>query len=180
MLDIKLIIENPTYVQDALKKKGYDVDFTDVIAKDTERRKLLYEIEQLKAKRNKVSSEIPRLKKEGKPVEPIFQEMREIGEQISAGDAKINALSEEIFEFSACVPNLPDDDLLAGEKENNKVVKVNGQVPTFDFEIKNHVDLCTNLGIIDYERGVKLSGNGFWAYRGDGARLEWALLNFFI
>ena len=180
MLDIKLIIENPTYVQDALKKKGYDVDFTDVIAKDTERRKLLYEIEQLKAKRNKVSSEIPRLKKEGKPVEPIFQEMREIGEQISAGDAKINALSEEIFEFIACLPNLPDDDLLAGEKENNKVVKVNGQVPTFDFEIKNHVDLCTNLGIIDYERGVKLSGNGFWAYRGDGARLEWALLNFFI
>ena len=180
MLDIKLIIENPTYVQNALKKKGYDVDFADVIAKDTERRKLLYEIEQLKAKRNKVSSEIPRLKKEGKPVEPIFQEMREIGEQITAGDAKINALSEEIFEFVACLPNLPDDDLLEGEKENNKVVKVNGQVPTFDFKIKNHVDLCTNLGIIDYERGVKLSGNGFWAYRGDGARLEWALLNFFI
>ena len=180
MLDIKLIIENPTYVQNALKKKGYDVDFADVIAKDTERRKLLYEIEQLKAKRNKVSSEIPRLKKEGKPVEPIFQEMREIGEQITAGDAKINALSEEIFEFVACLPNLPDDDLLEGEKENNKVVKVNGQVPTFDFKIKNHVDLCTSLGIIDYERGVKLSGNGFWAYRGDGARLEWALLNFFI
>lgn len=180
MLDIKLIIENPTYVQNALKKKGYDVDFADVIAKDTERRKLLYEIEQLKAKRNKVSSEIPRLKKEGKPVEPIFQEMREIGEQITAGDAKINALSEEIFEFVACLPNLPDDDLLEGEKENNKVVKVNGQVPTFNFKIKNHVDLCTSLGIIDYERGVKLSGNGFWAYRGDGARLEWALLNFFI
>ncbi len=180
MLDIKLIIENPAYVKNALKKKGYDVDFTDVIAKDAERRKLLFEIEQLKAKRNKVSSEIPRLKKEGKPVEPIFQEMREIGEQITEGDAKINALSEEIFEFIACLPNLPDDDLLEGEKENNKVVKVNGQVPTFDFKIKNHVDLCTSLGIIDYERGVKLSGNGFWAYRGDGARLEWALLNFFI
>ena len=180
MLDIKLIIENPSYVKNALKKKGYDVDFTDVIAKDTERRKLLYEIEQLKAKRNKVSSEIPRLKKEGKPVEHIFQEMREIGEQITAGDVKINALSQEIFEFVACLPNLPDDDLLEGEKENNKVVKVNGQVPTFDFKIKNHVDLCTSLGIIDYERGVKLSGNGFWAYRGDGARLEWALLNFFI
>ncbi len=180
MLDIKLIIENPSYVKNALKKKGYEVDFTDVIAKDTERRKLLYEIEQLKAKRNKVSSEIPHLKKEGKPVEHIFQEMREIGEQITAGDVKINALSQEIFEFVACLPNLPDDDLLEGEKENNKVVKINGHVPTFDFKIKNHVDLCTSLGIIDYERGVKLSGNGFWAYRGDGARLEWALLNFFI
>ena len=135
MLDIKLIIENPSYVKNALKKKGYDVDFTDVIAKDTERRKLLYEIEQLKAKRNKVSSEIPRLKKEGKPVEHIFQEMREIGEQITAGDVKINALSQEIFEFVACLPNLPDDDLLEGEKENNKVVKVNGQVPTLKLKI---------------------------------------------
>ena len=180
MLDIKLIIEKTDYVTQALKKKGYDVDFTEVIEKDAERRKLLFEIEQLKAKRNKVSSEIPKLKKEGKPVEPIFAEMREIGEQITQGDAKINTLTEEIFEFIACLPNLPDDDLLDGEKENNQVVKVYREVPTFDFDIKNHVDLCTNLGIIDYERGVKLSGNGFWAYRGDGARLEWALLNFFI
>ena len=180
MLDIKLIIENTEYVKNALLKKGYDVDFTEIIAKDAERRKLLFEIESLKAERNRVSAEIPKLKKEGKPVEPIFAQMREIGDRITQGDAKINALSEEIFEFIACLPNLPDDDLLAGEKENNKVVKINGEVPTFDFKIKNHVDLCTNLGIIDYERGVKLSGNGFWAYRGDGARLEWALLNFFI
>ena len=75
---------------------------------------------------------------------------------------------------------MPDDDLLPGEKENNKVIKVFGEKPQFNFDAKNHVDLCTALGLIDYERGVKLSGNGYWLYRGDGARLEWALLQFFV
>ena len=78
------------------------------------------------------------------------------------------------------MPNIPDEDLLAGEKENNAVIREVGKKPEFDFEMKNHVDLCTNLGIIDYQRGTKLSGGGYWLYRGDGARLEWALLNFFI
>ena len=180
MLDIKLIIENPELVKARLLKKGYDVDFTEIIEKDAKKRALQFEIESLKAQRNKASSEIPALKKQGLPVEHIFQKMREIGDEISKGDAKINELSQEIFDFIACLPNMPDDDLLPGEKENNKVVKEYNSKPTFDFKAKNHVDLCTNLGIIDYERGVKLSGNGFWAYRKDGARLEWALLNFFI
>ena len=139
-----------------------------------------FEIEQLKAQRNKVSSQIPALKKQGLPVEDIFAEMRALGDKIAEGDAKINELSQEIFDFIAVIPNLPDDDLLEGEKENNTVEKVYGTKPEFDFKIQNHVDLCTSLNLIDYERGVKLSGNGFWAYRGDGARLEWALLNFFI
>ena len=180
MLDIKLIIENPDLVKARLLKKGYEVDFTDLIKKDADKRALQYEIETLKAERNKVSSQIPALKKQGLPVENIFAEMRTLGDKIAEGDAKINALQEEIFNFVAMLPNLPDDDLLEGEKENNKVEKVFGTKPEFDFEVKNHVDLCTSLGLIDYERGVKLSGNGFWAYRGDGARLEWALLNFFI
>lgn len=180
MLDIKLIIEKPNYVQAALAKKGCIVDFKDVIQKDEEKRKIQFEIDNLKAQRNKVSAEIPKLKKEGKPVEPIFEEMRELGVKIQEGDQKITALTQEIFDFIATLPNIPDDDLLPGEKENNAVVKVFNTKPEFSFKNKNHVDLCTDLGIIDYERGVKLSGNGFWAYRGDGARLEWALLNFFI
>ncbi len=180
MIDLKLIIEKPDYVKAALAKKGCDADFSAIIEKDAEKRKLQYEIEGYKAERNKVSAEIPKLKKQGLPVENIFAEMRDLGVKIADGDAKINALSDEIFNFLAGLPNLPDDDLLPGEKENNKVVKVFGTKPEFSFPTKNHVDLCTSLGLIDYERGVKLSGNGFWAYRGDGARLEWALLNFFI
>jgi len=180
MLDLKQIIENPEKIQAALAKKGCTVDFADVIAKDAEKRKLQFAIDNLKSERNKVSSDIPRLKKAGENVEPIFARMKELGKEIEEGDAKIAELSNQIFDFISCLPNIPDDDLLPGEKENNKVVKIYGEQPKFAFKNKNHVDLCTDLGIIDYERGVKLSGNGFWAYRGDGARLEWALLNFFI
>ncbi len=180
MIDIKLIIEKPDFVKASLKKKGYDVDFNELISWDKEKRALLQSVESLKAERNKVSAEIPKLKKQGLPVENIFAEMRAIGDKIAEGDAKVNEISEKIFNFVACLPNMPDEDLVAGEKEANEVVKVYGKLPEFNFPVQNHVDLCVKNGLIDYERGVKLAGNGFWAYRGDGARLEWALLNFFI
>ncbi len=180
MLDLKLITENPDLVQERLAKKGCIVDFNGVIAWNNEKKKLIKENEQLQAKRNSVSAEIPKLKKAGQPVDEIFAEMRALGDTIAEGTAKINELSDKITEFVAKLPNMPDDDLLPGEKENNKVIKVFGEKPQFNFDAKNHVDLCTALGLIDYERGVKLSGNGYWIYRGDGARLEWALLQFFV
>ncbi len=180
MLDLIRIRNNPQQVADALKKKGYDADFSQIILWDDQRKATITQIEQLKAQKNKVSAQIPVLKKAGQPVEPIFEEMRKLGDEIAQGDAKINELIENINTALACMPNIPDDDLLPGEKENNQVIKMVGEPPKFDFTPKNHVDLCTDLGLIDYERGVKLSGNGFWIYRGVGARLEWALLNYFV
>lgn len=180
MLDIKMIQDNPQKVRELLEKKGCEVDFSELLSWDEERRKIIAETEKLKAEKNKVSAEIPKLKKAGQPVDAIFAEMKELGVKISDGDAKINELADKIFNFIACLPNLPDEDLLPGEKENNQVVKVFGQKPEFNFTMQNHVDLCTKLGIIDYTRGVKLSGGGFWLYRGLGAQLEWALLNFFV
>lgn len=180
MLDLIRIRNNPQEVVDALAKKGYKADFTDVIAWDDERKATITEIEQLKAQKNKVSARIPVLKKAGQPVEPIFDEMRKLGDEIAAGDAKINELIGKINDALAGMPNIPDPDLLPGEKENNQVIRIVGEQPKFDFPLKNHVDICTDLGMIDYERGVKLSGNGFWIYRGVGARLEWALLNYFV
>ena len=180
MLDINKIKENPEKIAAALAKKGCDTDLSPVIAWDNERKAAISGVEQLKARRNKVSAEIPKLKKEGKPVEHIFKEMREIGDEIADRDADINALVERITDFLSRLPNLPDDDLLPGEKENNQVVRIVGEKPEFSFPVKNHVDLCTSLGLIDYERGVKLGGNGFWIYRGLGAQLEWALLNYFV
>ena len=177
MLDLKLITENPELVKARLAKKGCVADFTEVLKLDAERKELMAKIEALKAERNKVSAEIPKLKKEGKPVEEIFARMRKIGEEIAEGDAKIDDLQKRVTDYVASLPNMPDDDLLPGEKENNKVIKVFGEKPEFAFKAKNHVDLCTSLGIIDYERGVKLSGNGYWLYRGDGARLEWFILD---
>ena len=180
MLDINRIKQDKQGVEEALAKKGCVVDLAPVIAWDNERKAAISSVEGLKARRNKVSAEIPKLKKEGKPVEHIFKEMREIGDEIADRDADINALVERIADFLSRLPNLPDSDLLPGEKENNEVIRVVGEKPEFSFPLKNHVDLCTSLGLIDYERGVKLSGNGFWIYRGDGARLEWALLNYFV
>lgn len=180
MLDINRIRTNTQEVVDALAKKGYKADFTEVLAWDDERKATITAVEQLKAKKNKVSAQIPMLKKAGEDVQPIFDEMKRIGEEIAKSDARVNELIENITNALAGIPNIPDDDLLPGEKENNKVIKIVGEQPKFDFPLKNHVDICTSLGLIDYERGVKLSGNGFWIYRGVGARLEWALLNYFV
>lgn len=180
MLDLKRIQDEKEKITELLARKGYQADFDKILALDEERRKLIAEIEKHKAERNKVSAQIPALKKAGKPVENIFAEMRVLGEKIAEGDSKTKELETQIFDLLAVCPNIPDEDLLSGEKENNKVIKIFGEKPSFDFTPQNHVDICTKLGIIDYTRGVKLSGGGFWLYRGDGARLEWALLNFFI
>ena len=180
MIDIKVILENPEGISARLLKKGYTVDFTELLSWDEKRRQAISETEKCKAEKNKVSAEIPKLKKAGQPVDAIFAEMKALGEKIADGDKIVNELTDKIFDFLSRLPNLPDEDLLAGEKEANQVVKEYGSKPTFDFEIQNHVDLCTKLGIIDYQRGVKLSGGGFWCYRNKGAMLEWALLNFFI
>lgn len=180
MLDLNLIRTNPEKVAASLAKKGCTVDFTELLAWDAERKAKIAEVETLKAKRNKVSAEIPKLKKAGQPVDEIFKEMRELGDEVAKLDKEVSDLADKVNGFIACLPNMPDDDLLAGEKENNKVIRVVGEKPVFDFPMKNHVYLCTSLGIIDYDRGVKLAGNGYWIYRGLGARLEWALLNFFV
>lgn len=180
MLDLNLIRSNPEKVAASLAKKGCTVDFMELLAWDAERKAKIAEVETLKAKRNKVSAEIPKLKKAGQPVDEIFKEMRELGDEVAKLDKEVSDLADKVNGFIACLPNMPDDDLLAGEKENNKVIRVVGEKPVFDFPMKNHVDLCTSLGIIDYDRGVKLAGNGYWIYRGLGARLEWALLNFFV
>lgn len=180
MLDLRKIQENKEKMTELLARKGYKADFDPILKMDEDRRAIIGEVEALKAQRNKVSAEIPKLKKEGKPVEHIFAEMRTLGDKIAELDAKKSELDTKIFDSIAVMPNVPDEDLVAGEKEANEVIKVVGEKPEFAFKMQNHVDLCTKLGIIDYERGTKLSGGGYWLYRGDGARLEWALLNFFI
>lgn len=180
MLDINKIIENPQTISEKLAKKGCTVDFAKLIEWSSERKKIIAEVELMKAEKNKVSAEIPKLKKEGKDVTPIFERMRALGDKVTELDEKLKDTENKIFDFVSRLPNLPDDDLLGGEKENNRVISVFGSKPEFDFEAKNHVDICNSLGIIDYERGTKLAGGGYWLYRGDGARLEWALLNFFI
>lgn len=180
MISLELIRKDKEKITQLLKNKGTEVDFDIVLEWDEKRRSLIQEVEKLKAERNRVSSLIPNMKKNGENTDAIFEEMKALGEKIVNLDAEVADYQGKINEFIAVLPNPPDEDLLPGGKENNKAIKTVNPKREFSFKVKNHVDLCTDLHLIDYERGVKLSGNGHWIYRGMGARLEWALLNFFI
>lgn len=180
MLDIIRIRNNKEEIEQLLKNKGFEIDFSKVIKLDDKRKAIIQDVEKLKALRNSTSASIPKLKKEGKDVTPIFEEMRQLGDKIVQDDEKLTKVQEEINAILCEIPNIPDGDLKSGEKENNEVIRVVNSKREFDFKKRDHVELATMHNLIDYERGVKLSGNGFWIYRGMGARLEWALLNFFI
>ncbi len=182
MLDIKLIRSDPQQVKDAIRKREMDLDATvdEILEIDAERRRLTGQTEALKAEQNAASKQIPQLKKEGGDVAGLMARMKELSAKIKEEDAALSALEEKQKDLLLCLPNLPDSDLESGGKENNKPVRVFGEQPKFDFPMKNHVELCESLGLIDYERGAKIAGNGSWIYRGMGARLEWALLNFFV
>ena len=182
MIDIKYIKEKPDEVVARLAKKGKDAqeDVEQILRLDGERRTLISETEKLKAEQNRTNRLIPQYKKEGKDTAPIFAEMKALGAKVKANEEKLREVETQLNGFLLGLPNLPDDDLLPGGKENNQPLRYFGEPRKFDFEPKNHVDLCTDLGLIDYKRGAKLSGNGFWIYSGLGARLEWALLNYFV
>ena len=182
MLDIKRIKENPQAVKDGLRAKEVNCDaiVDRILELDEQRRALIASTEERKARQNKVSKEIPAMKKAGKDVAPIMAEMAALKAGMAEDSAKLDAVLAEYRTAMLSLPNLPDPDLKPGGKENNEPLKYFGEPHKFDFTPKHHVDLCQDLGLIDYERGVKLAGAGNWMYTGMGARLEWALLNYFI
>ncbi len=196
MLDIRKIKENPDAVKAGLKAKEVDCDavIDRILELDVKIRGLKTSTEGKTAQKNKLAKENGKLfgmkkgaEKQGQDVSAI-EAMIEANKQESIaldaaieGDAELlKTLNAEFRVAMLSLPNLPDADLLPGGKENNEPLRYIGEKHSFDFEPKHHVDLCTNLGLIDYERGVKLAGSGNWMYTGMGARLEWALLNYFI
>lgn len=180
MLDINKIRKTPDAIKAALKKRGYDVDFTEFLQLDAKRKEIIVRGETLKAERNTVSREIPQIKKSGGDASELLAKMKSVSDTIKRLDGELKAVDAQIHEFVSVLPNTPDDDVAAGGKENNEEISTFGNMPEFDFEPKDHVTLATCLKLIDYERGAKLAGSGFWIYTGMGARLEWALLNYFI
>ncbi|MDD6798927.1 MAG: serine--tRNA ligase [Firmicutes bacterium] len=182
MIDIKYIRENPAEVIERFAIKGRDAnaEIKEILELDEKRRAMIAENETLKAEQNRASKMVPQYKKEGKDTAELFAKMKEMSATIKANDEKLSDVEDRFNTLMLGLPNLPDRDLKPGGKENNEPLRYFGEPHKFGFEPKNHVDICTDLGLIDYKRGVKLSGNGFWIYRGMGARLEWALLNYFI
>lgn len=180
MLDINLIRNEAEKVKSLLFKKGWDFDPEPILSRDEKRRKLRVEVEEAKAKLNKLSASVPVVKKAGGDIQAIFAEVKDLKAENEAKEKELKKLDEEVFNLLAELPNLPDEDLLAGGKENNKVVYTFGKMPKFTFPIKDHVELCESLGLIDYKRAAKISGSGTWIYTKAGALLEWGLLNFFV
>ena len=196
MLDIKRIKENPEAVKAGLRAKEVDCDaiVDKILELDVQVRGLKTATETKTAQKNKLAKENGKLFGQKKGAEKQGKDTSEIDAVIEANKQASVALDAEIADDAAALkdlsvefrtlmlslPNLPDADLLPGGKENNEPLRYVGKKPEFDFAPQHHVDLCTNLGLIDYERGVKLAGAGNWMYTGLGARLEWALLNYFI
>ena len=180
MLDINRIRENPEDVKAALKKKLWDADFTNLLEWDKKKKELIQFVEGNKAEMNKLSASVPQAKKNGEDVSKIFAKVKEIAAANAESEKELKELEEKIFNFLAELPNIPDDDLLGGGKENNKPIRSFGKKPEFNFPLKDHVELATSLGLVDYDRAAKIAGRGAWIYTNLGARLEWALLNYFI
>ena len=196
MLDIKQIKENPEAVKAGLRAKEVDCDaiVDQILELDVQVRSLKTATETKTAEKNKLAKENGKLFGQKKGAEKKGEDTSAIDAVIETNKAKSIAIDEAIADDTAklkelnvqfrtamlALPNLPDADLLPGGKENNEPLRYVGKKPEFDFTPKHHVDLCTDLGLIDYERGVKLAGAGNWMYTGMGARLEWALLNYFI
>ena len=180
MLDINRIRENPEKVKELLKRKLWDADFTELLEWDKRKKELIQFVEGNKAEMNKLSASVPQAKKNGEDVSKIFAKVKQIAAENAESDKELKELEEKIFNFLAELPNIPDEDLLGGGKENNKPIKVFGKKPEFNFPMKDHMELAASLGLVDYDRGAKIAGRGAWIYTNLGARLEWALLNYFI
>ena len=180
MIDINYIIQNKEHVKELLARKLYEADI-DLLCKNVElKRELQRQVEVNKAEQNKLSKSVPQVKKEGGDVQSIFAKVKELAALNKENEEKVAKLETEINEVLFALPNLPDEDLLGGGKENNTPIHEFKEKPNFGFKIKNHVELAESLGLIDYDRAAKISGHGTWFYTGLGAQLEWALLNFFI
>ena len=196
MLDIRKIKENPDAVKAGLKAKEVDCDaiIDKILELDVQVRSLKTATETKTAQKNRISKENGKLfgmkkglEKKGGDTSAVEAQIaaniaavEEINTSIEGDKELLKNLDAELYTNMLALPNLPDADLLPGGKENNEPLRYIGEKHSFDFEPKHHVDLCTDLGLIDYERGVKLAGGGNWMYTGMGARLEWALLNYFI
>jgi len=181
MLDIKILRTEPEKIIEALKKRNNDLDITPAIELDKKRRELLADAEKKKAMQNEITKKIPAMKKAGEDTEAIFAEMRKLSDEIKEDDAEISKIDEELRNFMLKIPNIPNESVPVGVDDSENVELRKYSEPTkFDFEPKAHWDIGTNLDILDFDRGAKISGSRFTVYKGLGAKLERAVINYFL
>lgn len=180
MLDIKKIQSDPIGMAKKMADKGVTIDFTELLNENAKKNQLIAENDALRNKRKTLSKKIGLAMKNGANVAELQEEVGKINEQIKANEVIIAEIDNFVKKTLLELPNPPADGVVAGGKENNQVITVYGEKHNFKFEPKSHVELAESLDLIDYKRGVKLGGSGYWCYTKVGAMLEWALLNYFI
>lgn len=181
MLDLNLIREEPEHVREAMVKRQMDPRVVDqVLSLDEKRRDLILQVETMRSERNAVSKEIGRMKDKDERQTKI-DEMRELGDKIDGVDAQLSQVDSELSSIMAVLPNIPDPEVPVGlDDKDNIVLRVVGEKPEYDFEPKPHWDLGTDLGIIDFDRGVRLAGSRFYVLSGKGALLQRALIYWMV
>ncbi len=181
MLDIKRIRNNPEEVAKALNSRGGNYDIDLILTLDEKRRDILVKVEQMKAEQNKVSKQIPKLKKEGKDISKILNEMKDLSQQIKDMDSEVKEVEIKLNDELLRIPNIPNPEIPVGlSDEDNIEIRKHGEPREFDFEPKAHWDIGTGLDILDFERASKITGARFSMYKGYGAMLERALINFML
>ena len=182
MLDIKRIRDDFENVKKAVESRGKgDYNIGRTIELDDKRRALLAEVEALKAEQNKASKEIPKMKKAGEDTTALMAEMKELSTKIAGLDEQVKAVQAELRDVLLGIPNTPNpDDPIGLDDSDNVEIRKWGEPRKFDFDFKPHWDLGTDLGILDFDRAAKLSGARFTVYKGAGAKLERAIINFFL
>lgn len=181
MLNIKRVRENPEEVREGLRKRSGEYDIDSVLQIDDQRRALLAEVEEKKAEKNRVSKEIPLKKKKGEDVSEIFESMRKLSDEIKGYDERLREIDEKMRDALLNIPNVPHPSVPVGKDDAENVeLRKFGTPTSFDFEPKAHWDLGTDLGLLDFDRGAKLSGARFTVMTGKGARLERAIYNFML
>ena len=180
MIDINRIRNNKEEVEKALLKRMDNVNLDEILELDKEKREIGTKLDEYRHVRKVISDSIPKLKKDGKDTNKIIDDMKLLGDKIDELNIKYNELDKKLFELLAYLPNTPDDDVVGGGKENNQVIYTYKDKPNYNFNLKPHYEILKELNMIDFDRGIKIGGEKSWIYTGIGARLEWALINYFI
>ncbi|WP_455520863.1 serine--tRNA ligase [Parvimonas micra] len=181
MLDIKRIRTNKEEIIESLNSRFGNYNIDKVLELDEKRREIIFEVENKKARQNEVSKQVPKLKKDGVDVSDLFKEMKALSDEIKELDVKVKDLDEEIRKELLSIPNTPNKDIPIGKSdEDNVEIRKFLEPKKFDFEVKAHWDLGVDLDILDFERAVKISGSRFSVFKGLGAKLERALINFML
>lgn len=182
MIDIKRIVENKDQVQEALLKRmdPQDLNLDEIINVYNLRKTKQTNFEKLRSEQNSFNDQMAKTEKGSEEFKTLITQLKDLAQKVKEAEGDLKDVDDKLIAMVEVLPNIPDEDVVAGGKENNKAVREVGEKPSFDFEVKDHLEVAQKLNLLDMERATKIGGNNFAMYTGYGALLEFALINYFI